>query len=294
MAGGYINGQLFGEKQKARASEGTRLREMEGLASQDGAPILKVYGRVRIGGQLIRGTRFEERATTTIRKAAASGGKGAPSRPASVKERSDSYSVNLAIGLCEGPIALVRRVWADGREVDLTRVTMRVSTGDSGQQPDALIIAKEGAGQAPAYRGTAYVIFERFPLASYGNRVPQFSFEVVQALPGLGAQVRSVNLVPGSSEFAYEPANVTRPFGMGNSAPENRHQLQVASDVLASLDQLQALCPGLASVQIVVSWFGDDLRVGHCTTSPRVDSAIKVTSGATWGWPALPAPMPGW
>jgi hypothetical protein len=283
VAGGYIDGQLFGEKQKARTIEGPRLREMEGLASQDGAPIPKVYGRVRIGGQLIWATRFEERATTTIRKAASSGGKGAPSRPASVEERSYSYSVNLAIGLCEGPIALVRRVWADGREVDLTRVTMRVYTGDQAQQPDALIVAKEGAGQAPAYRGTAYVVFERFPLASYGNRVPQFSFEVVRALPGLGAQVRSVNLVPGSSEFAYEPANVTRPFGMGSSAPENRHQLQAGSDVIASLDQLQALCPGLTSVQIVVSWFGDDLRAGQCTVAPRVDSAIKVTSGATWG-----------
>jgi hypothetical protein len=104
----------------------------------------------------------------------------------------------------------------------------------------------------------------------------------VRALPGLGAQVRSVNLVPGSSEFAYEPARVTRPFGIGNSMPENRHQLQAGSDVIASLDQLQALCPGLASVQIVVSWFGDDLRAGHCTVAPRIDNAIKVTSGATW------------
>jgi hypothetical protein len=61
VAGGYIDGQLFGEKQKARTIEGPRLREMEGLASQDGAPIPKVYGRVRIGGQLIWATRFEER-----------------------------------------------------------------------------------------------------------------------------------------------------------------------------------------------------------------------------------------
>ena len=31
-----------------------------------------------------------------------------------------SYFANLAVGLCEGRIAFIRRVWADGRELDLT------------------------------------------------------------------------------------------------------------------------------------------------------------------------------
>jgi hypothetical protein len=41
---------------------------------------------------------------------------------------------------------------------------MRVHLGHEGQEPDPLIAAKE-AGDAPAYRGLAYVVFERFPLA---------------------------------------------------------------------------------------------------------------------------------
>ena len=55
-----------------------------------------------------------------------------------------------------------------------------------------------------------------------------------------------------------------------------------ASDVIASLDELQALCPNLERVALVVAWFGDDLRAAHCRVRPGVDSAIKQTHGATW------------
>ena len=37
-----------------------RLTEMQGLTSQEGAPIPRLYGRARLGGQLIWATRFEE------------------------------------------------------------------------------------------------------------------------------------------------------------------------------------------------------------------------------------------
>ena len=40
-----------------------------------------------------------------------------------------------------------------------------------------LIEAIEGSGQAPAYRGTAYIVFEDLPLDAFGNRLPQLSFE---------------------------------------------------------------------------------------------------------------------
>ena len=35
---------------------------------------------------------------------------------------------------------------------------------------DSLIAAKLGAGNVPAYRGLAYIVFERLPLADFGNR----------------------------------------------------------------------------------------------------------------------------
>ena len=65
------------------------------------------------------------------------------------------YFANFAVGICDGPISAVRRVWADGRELDLTTIEMRLHRGGPGQLPDPLIEAKQGEGRAPAYRGLA-------------------------------------------------------------------------------------------------------------------------------------------
>ncbi len=85
---------------------------------------------------------------------------------------------------------------------------MRVHRGDETQAADPLIVAKEGADNAPAYRGLAYVVFERLPLAEFGNRVPQFSFEVDPPVDGLGRMIRAVCLIPGASEFGYDVAPI--------------------------------------------------------------------------------------
>ena len=279
-AGALVDRALVGGD-SPRFVEGPRLNELDGLASSEGAAIPRVYGRARIGGQLIWATRFEEVATTTVERSGGRGGKSVGGSGKTVRT-TYAYFANLAIGLCEGPIGFVRRVWADGRELDLTTLVVRVHRGDETQPPDPLIVAKEGADNAPAYRGLAYVVFERLPLESFGNRVPQFSFEVARPVDGLAAMIRAVCLIPGASEFGYETSPVMQAFGFGVTRPENRHQLTAVADVVASLDALQALCPNLRRVSLVVSWFGDDLRAGHCTIAPRVESAVKVTQGAEW------------
>lgn len=288
LLGSAVSG-LFGGSSGAdriRFTTGPRLTEMQGLASQEGAPIPRLYGRARLGGQVIWATRFEEVVTTTFGVERSSGRSGGKSMRRSATQTTVSttysYFANLAIGLCEGPIAYVRRVWADGREVDLTTFTMRLHQGSETQEPDPLILAKEGAGNAPAYRGLAYVVLERLPLAPYGNRVPQFSFEVVRPVGPLGPAIRSVCLIPGATEFGYDPGPVARILGLGKSVPENVHQFARTSDVLASLDALQALCPNLTHVSVVASWFGTDLRAGQCRIEPRVDLRAKATSGAQW------------
>lgn len=279
IAGSRIDQTLLGGAGGTRIVEGPRLTEIDGLASSEGAPIPRVYGRVRLGGQLIWATRFEEEITTTVTRSK-SGGKGGQKAPRTY-ETTYSYYANLAIGLCEGPIAFVRRIWADGRELDFNSVVLRVHRGFPNQEPDPLIAAKE-AGAAPGYRGMAYIVFERFPLADYGNRVPQFSFEVVRAVPGLGNMIRAVTLIPGASEFIYHSALVNREPEPGISIAENRHQLQTLTDIDASIGHLLGLCPQLRRISLVVSWFGDDLRADHCTIAPRVEIADKKTNGADW------------
>ncbi len=281
LAGASVDRALLGGGGENRAVEGPRLLDMPSLASTEGAPIPRVYGRARIGGELIWATRFEEIATTTVERSRNSGAKGAPRAPKTFRT-TYTYASNLAVGLCEGPIAFVRRVWADGREIDQGKFIMRLHRGDEDQPADPLIVAKEGADSAPAYRGLAYVVFERLPLEEFGNRIPQFAFEVVRPVEGLGSMIRAVELIPGATEFGYDPTYTAQMPSAGVTLPENRHQLWRGTDIAASLDALQALCPRLERVALVVSWFGDDLRAGQCTVSPRVESHDKNTPGMAW------------
>ncbi|TXM89340.1 hypothetical protein FV222_26760, partial [Methylobacterium sp. WL103] len=257
---------------------GPRLSDVAGLSSTEGDPVPRVYGRAKLGGTLIWATRPLEVANTAVERAAAPSKGGGGQKTV---RTSYAYFANLAVGLCEGEIALVRRIWADGTELDRTAITCRVHVGAATQAPDPLIVAKEGA-DAPAYRGLAYVVFEGLPLADYGNRIPQFAFEVVRPVNGVAPLVRAVNLIPGASEFGLDPTGVTVDLGLGRTQGANRFQLQAASDVVASLDALQALCPNLARVAVVVAWFGDDLRAGQCTVAPRVEIGAKATVGDTW------------
>lgn len=274
VAGNAIDQRLFGPG--ARDISGPRLTSLAGIASTEGAPIPRVFGRARIGGQMIWATRFEEEVST---ERVSGGGKGGAR---GAKQTTYSYYGNFAIGLCEGPIADVRRIWADGKEIDQTRFTIRVHRGDETQAPDPLIVAKEGADLAPAYRGLAYVVFERMPLADFGNRAPQLTFEVVRPVSALAQRIRAVDIIPGAGEFAYQPAPRLRRSAFSVTGAENRHVLTHESDWLASLDSLQSVCPNVESAALVVSWFGDDLRAGQCTVAPRVDAAQKTVLGEAW------------
>ena len=267
IAGGVIDNRLMGFLTHAQMPQ---LHTLNGLGSVEGTPVPRVYGRARVGGQVIWATRFLE-----VNGHQSAGGKGTGPRVTTY-----NYYANFAVGLCEGPIAYVRRVWADGKEIDLTLLNVRIYPGDETQTADPLIIAKEGL--APAYRGMAYAVFELMPLANYGNRIPQLNFEVVRPVSGLASMIRAVDLIPGSSEYAYSPLAFTSSLGAGSSVSENRHQLQRVSDWTASIDALQALCPNLKNVALVVSWFGNDLRCGSCTITPRVEDTSKLVLGGDW------------
>src|SRR3954453_8770317 len=142
VAGALIDTSLLSGHEKPRFVEGPRLTEMPGLTSMEGAPIPRVYGRARVGGELIWATRFQEIANTRVERSGTSGGKGGGGGGASKTVTTTySYFANIAVGLCEGPIAFVRRVWADGRELDVLTLNIRVHRGPEDQEPDPLIVA---------------------------------------------------------------------------------------------------------------------------------------------------------
>ncbi|MEX0955443.1 MAG: glycoside hydrolase/phage tail family protein [Rhizobiaceae bacterium] len=242
-----------------RHIEGPRLAGARPYTAEEGASLPRIYGTIRVGGTMIWATRFEEDSRTERQ-----GAKGGP------RTTTYSYYANVAFALSEGEIRGVRRVWADGQELDLSMVEMRLYRGDEAQPADPLIEAKQGTGNTPAYRGTAYVVFDRFPLDAYGNRIPQFQFEVMRPAGGLNERIKAITLIPGSTEYGLSPLPVTRTLSPGEVVAENRNVLHASTDIVAALDELQALCPSLEHVALVVTWFGDDLRAGQCTVRPKV------------------------
>ncbi len=202
-----------------RHIEGPRLAAARPFSAEDGAPLPRLYGTARLGGTMIWATRFEEESRTERQ-----GFKGGP------RVTTYSYYGNVAFALCEGEAAGIRRVWADGKELDLNDVEFRLHRGGEAQDVDPLIAAKQGAGNAPAYRGTAYVVFERLPLDPYGNRMPQLQFEVMRPVGDLAARMRAVALIPGATEYGLSPELVSRQVEAGETVALNRHVLHAPSD----------------------------------------------------------------
>ncbi len=271
LAGASIDRALIGG---GSTFTGARLATARIPGAEEGTPITRLYGTARIGGTLFWATRFEEEVTSERSGGKAFGG-GATTT-------SYKYYANFACGLCEGEVTAIRRVWADGQPLDLSGVEMRLHRGTADQMPDPLIEAKQGAGNAPAYRNTAYVVFERLPLDDFGNRIPVLQFEVVRAIGTLERYIEAVTIIPGASEHGYAPGQVTETTGPGASRILNRNVGYAVSDWQASLDELQALCPNLKRVSLVVSWFGTDLRADQCRVVPGVEVASRVDESQPW------------
>ncbi len=277
LLGSAIDRQLFGA---GRGRDGPRLTDLHIQGSTEGASIPAVYGSVRIAGQVIWAARFKEHVETSEVSA---GGKGGD---ASTRNRAFRYTLSFAVGLCEGEIARIGRVWANGAPLDMSTIAWRLQTGSETQEPDPLIEAIDGADNAPAYRGLAYVVFEDLPLDAFGNTIPQLSFEIIRPArrdgPSFEDRVRGVCLIPGAGEFLYATEPVFRRDGPGTEAPENVHAERERANLLVSLDQLAVDFPNCEWVMLVVSWFGSDLRCSECEIRPGVEIAEKHNVPIAW------------
>lgn len=266
LAGSLADAALFSTR---TTTEGPRLASLEVQTGEEGRAVPRVYGRARVAGTMIWATRYEEEVVEEE-----TGGKGGSTI------RTYRYYANFAVGLCEGRIDRIGRVWADGKPLDLATVAVRFHLGGEGQVEDPLIAARQGA--TPAYRGLAYAVFERLPLDGFGNRIPQLAFEVVRVVDRLEGLTRAVTMIPGATEFGYATTRVTRTVGTGWTVQDNRHVGTAETDFAASLDELCALCPNLERVSLVVAWFGDDLRADRCALRPKVEGSGRDTEGLGW------------
>jgi hypothetical protein len=275
--GRVIDQKLLGAG--SQAVEVGRVDRFRLMGASEGAMVPLIWGRARVAGQVIWATQFQETVTSS------GGGKGAP-KPRTTEY---SYTVSLAVALCEGVITRVGRIWADGVEIEKDQLNLRVYRGTEMQVTDPKIAAVEGAANAPAYRGTAYVVIEDLDLSRFGNRVPQFNFEVmrraasdVRQAQDLPANIRGVALIPGTGEYGLATTRVHYAQKPGVTRTANVNSASGKTDFSTSLEQLTEELPDCGAVSLVVSWFGSDLRCGSCLVQPKVEQKQFDGVGMPW------------
>jgi hypothetical protein len=166
---------------RPKGRQGPRLTDLQVQTSSYGTPIARVFGTMRVAGQVIWSTDLIEHASTS------GGGKGGPSTT------NYAYSASFAVLLSARAIRGVKRIWADGTLLRgaagdfKVPVRFRLHLGDEAQAADPLIASAEELPKTPACRGQAYAVFEDLPLADYGNRIPSLTFEVEADAGSVGA-----------------------------------------------------------------------------------------------------------
>lgn len=262
LAGSAIDNAIFGETPQ-NAPADIRLQ-----GSSEGGAVPRLYGWSRLAGNIIWARELERL-----------GGDSAGAKGLGQSE-ADEVGASFAVAFCEGEVHRLGRIWADGQLLDTSGLTLRFYRGTQTQLPDGLIEATQGV--APAYRGLCYLVVENLPLSRFGNRIPQLSVELCRVVGELEPQIRAVTLIPGATEFGYDPVPRLRLLGPGASTGENIHVPGGGSDWSWSIDELTALCPNLRHVALVVAWFGDDLRCGQCQITPRVEGAVRPMRDTDW------------
>ncbi|AKH43477.1 hypothetical protein FHS61_000819 [Altererythrobacter atlanticus] len=203
LLGNRIDHAIFGS---SGHREGPRLKELSVTTSSYGTPIPRHYGTMRAPGTIIW-------ATDLIESSERSG--GGKSRPSVTTY---SYSASFAVALSSRPILGIGRIWADGNLLrgaagDLkTGGELRIHHGHGDQMPDPLLASDLG-DSCPAFRGTAYCVFESLQLADFGNRIPALTFEILSdhgdvslrsMLEPVGETAVAARDLPGMAGFSDE------------------------------------------------------------------------------------------
>ena len=192
-----------------RRRPGPRLAGARPFSAEEGVAIPRLYGTARLGGAMIWAIGVSRTESSEHAGRAARAARRSPSTAISPTSPSRCARARSPA---------VRRVWADGRELDLNGIEMRVHVGQCRPSARPAISARQGAGNTPAYRGLAYVVFERLPLGDYGNRIPQIQFEVLRPVGRLRQDIRGVALIPGTTEYGLDPERVTKGTKPGDCA----------------------------------------------------------------------------
>jgi hypothetical protein len=183
MVFNFILMLLFAPKPKDTITYGPRLDNLKPAVKDiQGQVINLAYGTTRISGTIFWCSDIRETAHTEVTEYSSKGGNDYTHTDVTY-----TYDCDIAVGICEGPIVGIRKIWANKELIYNVEVSpsapswlkYRIHEGTETQNPDPLLQAHLGT-EIPAHRGLAYIVFEQFQLDPFGRRVPQsIEFEVV-------------------------------------------------------------------------------------------------------------------
>lgn len=216
FAGNLIDQAVFGLGRTGTQEERASLNIPQVLTSSYGRAIPVVYGTARVAGnvvwmatprvttishtQKVRSGKFSTRTVTTgiERKTETDLAivlTAVPSLLAEVRALNEAEDNGEITFRTRGTMVGVRRLWADGeliydartfnlKPAQVNNFTLaEVHDGSEGQEPDGLIEAAEGIGEVPAFRGLGYIVLQDVRISDYGNRIPNYTAEIVASLP---------------------------------------------------------------------------------------------------------------
>ena len=150
--------------------------------SMAGSPIHLCYGTQRVTVNLVEFWGFSG-------KAGGKGGKGLGGSGGK-KGSNQQYSVNVAFGLCQGPVSFKDgaghdlRVWANGGiAAGLGAIGLNGYPGNDGQAPDPVFLSADTNQPVIAYSGLCYVTGTPIQLGS-SPALPNLSFEIFGVAAG--------------------------------------------------------------------------------------------------------------
>jgi hypothetical protein len=238
--------------------KGPRLGEISQQTAKESEPRVIVWGRVRpIGGNLIH---CQTPIKKMVKESVDSGGKGGGSKKT---QKVEHVFRTYALGVCEGPITAFSRIWRNSKLVYDARgnawgrknngvflKNYRLYLGLWTQMPSPYLEAIWGAGNVPAYRGTAYMVAINEDLTELSGAVPQWQFEVERAegyaLTSRPYAVEVVESLQSNGESVTAPwQGFTEALGSGGS--------RVADGSLRSVLTTYPLIDGLGSAGSTVT-----------------------------------------
>ncbi|MBV9965686.1 MAG: hypothetical protein JO008_08320, partial [Alphaproteobacteria bacterium] len=157
---------------------------MNGLTcnSQAGSPIPLCYGTQRITVNLLEFWGFTG-------SAGGKGGKGLGSSGGK-KGSNQQFSVDVAFGLCQGPVSFTDgtgatlRIWSNGGiAFGLAAVGLNGYAGNDAQSPDPVFASADTNTPVLGYSGTAYVTGTPIQLGA-SPALPNISFEIAGMMAG--------------------------------------------------------------------------------------------------------------